>query len=287
MQIGRRLEALLLAPLGVLLAGALIVPAGILFYYSLYRFAFLELYGGATVGNYTDALTSATYRVYARNTLWIALPTTAVSVVAGYLLAYYLVFGRSWRRNLVFALVLSALMASYLVRIYAWKTLLGSSGILNSALTSAGVVDEPIGFLLFSRVSVILAEINLFTPFAALAFYAALAGISPDYREVSRDLGAGQLQTLWRVTLPLSGRAILATTAVVFFLASSDYVTPTLVGGPDSQTIGVVISTAFGTTLQYGLGAALSFLTLLAFVLAYVCLRAAMRVTRILPKTVA
>jgi len=286
MQIGRQVESLLLLPLGVLMAGALVVPASILFYYSLFDFTLLKPVGDPTLANYAAALTRPANGAYVTNTLWIALPTTVLSVVAGYLLAYYLIFGRSRRRNLIFVLVLSALTASYLVRIYAWRTLLGDSGIINSALLSAGAIHEPVGFLLFSRLAVILAEISLFTPFAALAFYAALAGISPDYREVSRDLGAGPLQTLWRITVPLSGRAILAATAVIFFLASGDYITPVLVGGPDSQTIGVVIAGAFGQSGAYGLGAALSFVTLLAFIGLYLALRASLRATRILPMTV-
>jgi spermidine/putrescine transport system permease protein len=287
MRIGRRLEALFLSPLAVLLIAALIVPIGILFYYSLYNFIVFTRIGGLTFDNYTNSLTSSANARFALNTLWIALPTTALSVLVGYLLAYYVVFGRSKRRNLLFGLLVTALMASYLVRIYAWRTLLGESGIVNSALIGAGIIDHPLGFLLFSRVSVILAEMTLFIPFAALAFYAALSGMSGEFREVSRDLGAGPVQTLWRITIPLSGRAILAVTAVVFFLSASDYITPTLVGGGlSSQTIGVVIASYFSVSAQYGLGAAISFITLFAFVLAFVVLRAAMRGAKVVPKTI-
>ena len=287
MRIGKRLEGLLLSPLGVLLVAALVVPAGILFYYSFYHFVFFTRVGGATLENYSRAFTYPAYRTFAGNTLWIALPTTVASVAAGYVLAYAIVFGRSRRRTLLFALLLTALMASYLVRIYAWRTLLGDSGIVNSALVGAGIIDQPLGFLLFSRTAVIMAESSLFIPFAALAFFAALAAISPEYREVSRDLGAGRVQTLWRVTIPLSGRSLLAVTSVVFFLSCADYITPALVGGRNSQTIGVVIASYFGEAAQYGLGAALSFLTLLAFVLAYTGLRTSMRAARILPHAVA
>ena len=286
MRIGRRLEGALLSPLALLLVAALIVPAGILLYYSFFDFVFFTRVGGATLDNYRSAFTNSAYRTFAANTLWIALPTTAVSVVAGYVLAYGIGFGRLRRRTLLFALLLTALMASYLVRIYAWRTLLGESGIVNSALTGAGIIDKPLGFLLFSRIAVIIAESSLFIPFAALALFAALSGISPEYREVSRDLGAGRLQTLWRVTIPLSGRALLAVTAVVFFLSCADYITPSLVGGASSQTIGVVIASYFGEAAQYGLGAALSFLTLVAFALAYAGLRIAMRTTRILAPNV-
>lgn len=286
MQIGRRVASLLLAPLGLLLAGALVVPASILLFYSLFQFALLQPYGDPTLTNYINAVTRPANATYVLNTLWIALPTTVLSVVGGYLLAYYLVFGRSRRRSIILVLVLSALTASYLVRIYAWRTLLGDSGIVNSALIWAGVIDEPLGFLLFSRVAVILAEVTLFLPFSALAFYAALAGISPDYREVSRDLGAGPAQTVWRITIPLSGRAILAATAVTFFLSCGDYITPTLVGGLDAQTIGVVIAGAFGQSAAYGVGAALSFVTLGAFIVAYLVFRTLLHAARLLPRTV-
>jgi spermidine/putrescine transport system permease protein len=285
MRIGRRLEALLVSPLALLLAAALIVPVGILLYYSFFNFLIFKRLGGATTANYVDAFTRSANGHYAMNTLWIALPTTIASVVAGYLLAYYIVFGGSRHRNLLFGLLVTALMASYLVRIYAWRTLLGETGIVNSALTGAGIIHEPLSFLLFSRTSVILAETTLFTPFAGLAFFAALSGIPPEFREVSRDLGAGRAQTLWRVTIPLSGRAILAVTAVVFFLSASDYITPTLVGSLSSQTIGYVIASYFGEAAQYGLGAALSFVTLMAFLLAFFALWASLRATRVLPRT--
>src|SRR5919198_883274 len=110
MRIGRRLEALLLTPLGLLLTAMILVPAGILVYYSLYRFAMFEPYGAAGAGNYVDSLTQPLYRTLAENTLRIAAPTTIVSVAGGYALAYYIAFGRSRWRGLLFALVLSALM---------------------------------------------------------------------------------------------------------------------------------------------------------------------------------
>jgi spermidine/putrescine transport system permease protein len=131
-----------------------------------------------------------------------------------------------------------------------------------------------------------LGEVSLFMPLAALTFFAALSGINPDLREASRDLGASRFQTLRRVTLPLSGPSILATSALVFFLAAGDYLTPLFLGGPDAVTVGRLIADSFATTVDYGKGAALSMLVLLSFVAIYLLLRFVMRRTNLLPSRV-
>ncbi len=284
MKISRRLEALLLLPLGLFLLVAVVLPAIILFWDSLFVWQFLAPVGGLTVQNYLTAIAEPVNRQVLLNTLLIGVPTTLISVAGGYALAYYTAFGTGRGRGLLFALIVTALMASYLVRIFAWRTLLGENGVINSGLEALGVITQPLEFLLFSRPAAILAEVSLFMPLAALAFYAALAGISPDYREASRDLGAGRGETMWRITLPLTGPAILATTALTFFLSAGDYVTPVLVGGINSSTVGTVIATRMGPAGDYGAGATLSFLVLLGFVLAYAGLRAGLRAGRLLPR---
>lgn len=284
MHIRRRLEVLLLSPLGLFLLFTVVVPALILLWYSLFIWQFLHQVGGLTVQNYLSAIGEPINRQVLINTLLIGIPTTVGSVAGGYALAYYTVFGTGRGRRLLFALIVTALMASYLVRIFAWRTLLGDSGVINSGLQALGIIGEPLEFLLFSRPAAILAEISLFMPLAGLAFYAALAGISADFREASRDLGAGRGETLRRITLPLTGPAILATTALTFFLSAGDYVTPVLVGGVGSSTVGTVIATRMGPAGDYGAGAALSFLVLVGFVLAYLALRAVLRGARMLPE---
>lgn len=284
MPISRRLEALLLSPLGLFLAATVVIPAVILFGYSLVAWKYLQPVGGLTLQNYLTALSEPVNRQLVVNTVVIGVPTTIGAVAGGYALAYYTVFGTGRGRGILFALIVTALMASYLVRIYAWRILLGESGIINSGLEALGVIQQPLDFLLFSRPAAIVAEISLFMPLAALAFYAALAGISPAYREASRDLGAGRGETLRRVTLPLTGPAILSTTALTFFLSAGDYVTPVLVGGVDSSTVGTTIATKMGPAGDYGSGAAISFLVLIGFVLVFVLLRALLRAGRLLPE---
>jgi spermidine/putrescine transport system permease protein len=287
MRIGRGLEALLLAPTVFLIGLFVVVPGAILFGYSLFVWQFLQPIGGVTLDNYLHAFSDPLYRQLLVNTVAIGLPTTIGAVLGGYALAYYAVSAPGRRGAIVFFLVVTALMASYLVRIYAWRILLGESGIINSALIGSGLVSRPLEFLLFSRISAILAEIGLFTPLAALAFYAALSGISGDYREAARDLGAGRRQVLTRITLPLTGHALLAVTAITFFLSAGDYVTPVLVGGVDSSTFGTVIATRMGPAGDYGAGASLSFLALVGFVIVYFALRAGLRTSGLLPERAA
>jgi len=283
-RIGRSLQVVLLSPLVVLLLGAVVLPALILFGYSLFAWRLVEPTGPLTLDNYLAVLRDPLYRQLLVNTLVIAVPTTLGSVIGGYMLGYYVVFGHGPGRRLTLGLVVTALMASYLVRIFAWRTLLGSNGVINSFLVQTGVVAKPLDFLLFSPPAAILAEIALLMPLAGLTFYAALAGISPAYREASRDLGAGRAETLVKVTIPLSGASILATTALTFFLSAGDYITPVLVGGASSATLGTVVASSMGHAGNYGLGAAVAFIVLLGFVIAYVLLRAAMRRARMLPE---
>jgi len=284
MRIGRALQAILLSPMAILLLGAVVFPAVILFGYSLFTWRLVEPTGPLTLANYLTVLGDPLYRQLVVNTMVIAVPTTIGSVVGGYMLGYYVVFGTGPGRRLTLGLVVTALMASYLVRIFAWRTLLGSNGVINSFLVQVGVVSEPLDFLLFSPPAAILAEVALLMPLAGLTFYAALAGISPAYREASRDLGAGRAQTLFKVTIPLTGASILATTALTFFLSAGDYITPVLVGGTSSATMGTVVASSMGHAGNYGLGAAIAFLVLLGFVIVYVLLRASMRLTRLLPE---
>jgi spermidine/putrescine transport system permease protein len=284
MRISRWTEALLLGPFGLLLIVAVVLPATILVYYSFYRFVLFEPYGPATLGNYTDAVRQQLYRTLTVNTLWIAIPTTLVALVGGYAVAYFMVFGQSRFRGVLFGLVLTALLASYLVRIFAWRTLLGESGIINTFLVKVGIIDAPMEFLLYTRWTTIIAEVNTFLPFSALMFYAALSGVPPELRGAARDLGAGPVQTLRRITLPLTGTTILVTASIVFFLSAGDYITPLLVGGPETLTIGMDIASSFGQAADYGRGAAVSFLLLFGFALVFAVLFATMKAIRLLPR---
>jgi spermidine/putrescine transport system permease protein len=281
----RRLAALLVTPLGALLLFGVIVPVAMLFAFSFFHLHLLEIVPGATTDNYRRVLTTTLYRKYALNTLLIAGPTALLSVVGGYVLAYFLAFRARRSRGLLLVAIVIALMGSYLALIYSWRTLSGESGIFNSLLQAIRVTDRPLSFLLFSRAAVIAAEVNFFLPFTTLVLYSSLASISPALEAAARDLGASRSTTLRKILLPLSGSALFGTTLFVFFLSAGDYITPVFLGGiGSSATFGTLIADQLSTTLNYPLGAAIAFVMLTLFLVLVVLLRIGMRTAGLLPR---
>jgi spermidine/putrescine transport system permease protein len=283
--LSRRLAAFLTSPLGALLLFAVIVPVGMLFAFSFFHLHLLEPVPGFTVDNYRRVVTTRLYRTYAVNTLLIAAPTAALAVIGGYVLAYFLAFrARRSRRFLLVAIVI-ALMGSYLALIYSWRTLSGESGIFNSLLKAAHVIDRPLSILLFSRVAVVIAEVNFFLPFTTLVLFSSMTSIPPGLEAAARDLGASRWMTLRRILLPLSGTALFGATVFVFFLSAGDYITPVFLGGIGSSgTIGTLIADQLTTALNYPLGAAIAFVMLAAFLVLVVLFRLTMRSVGLLPE---
>lgn len=285
MSLSRRLAALLLTPLGALLLFGVIVPVAMLFAFSFFHLHLLEVVPGATVDNYRRVLTTTLYRRYALNTLLIAGPTAVASVVFGYVLAYFLAFQARRSRGILLVAIVIALMGSYLALIYSWRTLSGESGIFNSLLQALHVTHRPLGILLFSRIAVVVAEVNFFLPFTTLVLYSSLSSISPELEPAARDLGASRWMTLRRITLPLSGSAIFGAALFVFFLSAGDYITPVFLGGIGSSAMfGTLIADQLTTALNYPLGAAIAFVMLVLFLGLVVVLRVGMRGVGLLPR---
>jgi spermidine/putrescine transport system permease protein len=285
MRISRRLAVGLVSPLSLLLVVGGLVPAAILFAYSFYEYSLFQITPAFHFTWYRTIVSDSVYRTVTWNTLAIAIPTVLATVVGGYTIAYFLAFKAKRSRTPIFALVVISMLASYLARIYAWRTLMGDNGIINSTLRAAGVIHHPIGWLIFSRVPVILAEVNLYLPIATLILFASLSGIPFELEEAARDLGAGRLQALRRVIVPPTGAALVGAGALSFFLSAGDYVTPAFLGGVStSQTLGTTIATAISTEGNYPLGSALSFGTVLIFVVYTVVLVVALRTARLLPR---
>jgi spermidine/putrescine transport system permease protein len=287
MRISAPTEIVLLAPLFLAMLGLVVLPFLLLLGGSFFGWTYGPPQGGPTLANYQHVLGSPiTWKVFV-NSLTIAVPVTLLSVAGGYLLAYRIVFVPGPVAQILFVMTITALMASYIVRVYAWRTLLGTNGVINGALIGLGIADGPADLLLFSSFAVVLAMVSMFLPLAALTFFAALAGIDPTLHEAARDLGAGRAQTFLRVTVPLAGSTLLTTTALIYFLAFGDYITPVFVGGPGSVGVGRIIADNFGPQPNYGRGAAMSVLLALSFVVFFVLLRAALVRLRMLPARVA
>jgi spermidine/putrescine transport system permease protein len=208
--------------------------------------------------NYLKLLENPVYLTVLFRTMRIAASVTLLSLILGYPLAYYMSFHAGIRKDLLYQLVIIPLWVSYLVRGYAWKTILGSDGVLNGFLQYLHITSEPVSFLLYSPFAVILTLTHIYTPFVFLPLYASLEHIPRNLIEASQDLGASPRATFLRVILPLSLPGLLAGATFAFVLTLGDFLAPLLVGGPSSIMIANIVQNLFGTSYDWPLGAAIS-----------------------------
>ncbi len=263
---GKKWSGYLMAtPLMLLVTALLLLPIGTFLLYSFLTPAPFRVGLPFTLENYRLAFTDPIYWRLMLNSVRIGLTTAAVSTVLGYTLAYYASFCAGKAKMAILALTVVSILGGYLVRIYAWRIVLGTEGVLNSALGALGLSHNPLQFLLFSRSAVVVALVNIYIPFTALTVFAALENVGRDLIEAARDLGAGPLRAFGRVVLPLTGRAVFTSFLFVFLLTAADYITPQLIGGTDGAMIGVVVYDQFVKLGDWALGAALSFYIVIVF----------------------
>jgi spermidine/putrescine transport system permease protein len=273
------------APLAFLVVFLVAAPVLIFAVYSFLEPRPFGVLSEFTVQNYVDVFERGSYWTFMRTSVVVGLWVAVVSVVFGYLLAYETSVHGGRTKGLLLALTVGSILGGYLVRIYAWRTILGSNGVLNSVLERLGLIDQPIGFILFSKFAVVIALVSIYIPFAALLIFAALESVSHQLIESARTLGANPVVAFWRVTLPLTGRAVFAAFAFSFLLTAADYVTPQLVGGIDGTMVGVSVSDQFIKVGNWALGSAMSFVMIIAFGTVLVAARVVFRVVGIVPGT--
>src|SRR5262250_2745053 len=208
--------------------------------------------------NYKTLFSNPLYAEVLFRTMRIAASVTLCSLLLGYPLAYYLAFHAGARKELLYQLVIVPLWVSYLVRGYAWKTILGTDGVLNGFLRYVHLTHEPVGFFLYSPFAVVLMLTHIYTPFVFLPLYASLEHIPRNLIEASHDLGASPRATFFRVILPLSLPGLLAGATFAFVLTLGDFLGPLLVGGPSSIMIANIVQSLFGTAYDWPLGSAIS-----------------------------
>lgn len=239
-------------------AAFLLLPYGLMFAHSLWAVRVGVIVHQWNLGNYKTLFTNPLYVEVLLRTMRIAASVTLCSLLLGYPLAYYLAFHAGARKELLYQLVIVPLWVSYLVRGYAWKTILGSDGVLNGFLQYLHLTHEPVSFFLYSPFAVVLMLTHIYTPFVFLPIYAALEHVPRPLIEASQDLGASSFQTLWRVILPLSMPGLLAGATFAFVLSLGDFLAFQLVGGPSGTMIANVVQSLFGTAFDWPLGAAIS-----------------------------
>jgi spermidine/putrescine transport system permease protein len=241
----------------------LLLPYALLFLHSFWTVREGFLVHQWNLQNYRTLLSNPLYVTVLWRTIRIAGSVTLCSLLLGYPLAYFLSFHAGPRKELLYQLVIVPLWVSYLVRGYAWKTILGSDGVLNGFLQYLHITREPVSALLYSPFSVVLMLTHIYTPFVFLPIYAALEHIPRPLIEGSQDLGATPRSTFFRVILPLSIPGLVAGATFAFVLSLGDFLAPLLVGGPSGTMIANVVQSLFGAAYDWPLGAAISVCILL------------------------
>jgi spermidine/putrescine transport system permease protein len=242
----------------------LLVPYALLLCYSFWSVSPSQtIVHSWTLDNYRELFRVNVYLQTLFRSMWIAARVMIFSLLLGYPLAYYLSFHAGARKDLFYQLVIIPLWVSYLVRAYAWKTILGSEGVLNTLLQYVHLTKHPLDFLLYSPFAVVLTLTHIYTPFAFLPIYASLEHIPRNLVEASHDLGASPFQTFWRVIFPLSIPGVLAGATFAFVLSLGDFLAPLLLGGPSGIMISNIVVSLFGAAYNWPLGAAISLCMLL------------------------
>jgi spermidine/putrescine transport system permease protein len=257
----------------------LVAPLGILV---TYTFSSSRFFGGLEWKFTTAALRSMVsdpvVRDSAASSLRLGLTVAVLTLVVSFPTAYIMVFRLTPRaRNVVMAALLISLLSNYLIRIYAWRSILGENGIINTGLIRLGVIDHALGWLLYSPTAVVMTLMQVFAPYVVLLLLASLENIPRDVMEAAQDLGSGFFARLVRVVFPIAAPGIVGAFLYTTILTAGDYITPQLVGNGRSLLMGKVIVDRFSLVGDWSGGAALSLLMLGGFLVLWILVTQATR----------
>lgn len=272
-----RVAFLQVTPGVLLVVTALLVPLALLLLVSFLSAAGGESEPAFTLANYEKMLERPGYARIIGRSISIAAVVTLVTILLAYPLAYFLAFDVT--RGKLFWLILITLpfWTSYLLRVFAWKVILGWNGVVNSGLLATGLIDEPFGFLLYNPASVVITLSHAWATFAIIPIYLSLEKIDRNLLDAAADLGDGAWRRFFRVTLPLSMPGVIAAAVIIFIPTVGDYITPVLVGGPDGLMVSNLIQAQFGKANNWPFGAALSVVSMTTVTLLAVAFIAALR----------
>lgn len=220
-----------------------------------------------TTAQYQIVLDTPSYLRLLGISALMALAVAGFATVLAFPIAYFLTFRARERATQYLILLLIPFATSYLLRVMAWRLMLGQNGAINSFLEFTGLISEPLDLLLYSRAAVVITLIYVWVPFATLPIYAAMQRIDRGHLEAAADLGAGPWSRFLRITIPLSLPGALAAFFMVFIPTVGEYVTPSLVGGTEGFMYGNLIQDFFTSAANWALGSALSVIMLVATLL--------------------
>ncbi len=268
---------LLLLPAGLLVAALLVAPLLHLLGYSLHQAVpgRMAVEPGFTAATYAKVLSDPYYIGVVSRTLALSLGATAICLLLGFPLAYFLWRAPSRWKGLLTLLVVAPLLISIVVRSYGWMVILGDAGVLNDALSALGLTDEPVT-IMFTSAAVLIGLVHVQFPFMVLSILAGLERIDPDLLDAAATLGAPRGRAVVEIVLPLAVPGLVAGTTLVFSLCMTAFVTPTLMGGSGARVLTTLIYNQFVTVFDWPVGAVVAALLLvLCLAVTYAIVRAA------------
>jgi spermidine/putrescine transport system permease protein len=253
----------LMSPTLVVMTIGIIIPFAILITISLWTAQGFGFDTSLTFNNYIQSTQQPIYNALLFRSLKVAGFATVATVVLSYPMAYYVAFHVKKNKMMWIVLMTLPFWTSYLLRVFAWKVVLGYEGVVNSGLLAVGIIDAPLEFLLYSQTAVVITLAHAWAAFAILPLYVSLEKIDRTLLEAATDLGDGPVMRFLRVTLPLSLPGIISASLLIFIPTTGDYITPALLGGPDGAMIGNLIQLQFGPINNWPMGATLSIILML------------------------
>jgi spermidine/putrescine transport system permease protein len=247
-----------------------LVPVGFVAGYSVGLYTLFPGDQGFTLGAWHDFFHGSVYfSILFKKSLFMSLTVSAVCVVIAYPVAYFLALCAGKRRYIFLLALLAPFLTSFLLRVFAWKVILGDQGVINTFAywTHLRAHNHPISVLLYSRFTVMLVLTYVWIPFVALPIFVSLDTLDRHLLEAASDLGASRLYTFRRIVLPLSLPGVVAAFVFVFIPTVGEFVTPLLVGGNSGYMYGNAIADLFGPGFDWKTGSVLA-LFLLAVVFA-------------------
>jgi len=266
----RRIAALMTPPVLVLVV-LFLLPMGIMAVFSFRAGTFPPERDVFTLNQYVEYFSNLGYHRLLLSSAVIALLTSILSIAFAYPIAYFLAFKAGEMQLTLLTILIIPAWTSYLLRILAWKLILGSNGVLNSLLLSTGLITEATPLLLYSQSAVIVTLVYVWIPFVTLPIFSALQRIDRSLLEAAADLGCPSWETFLRVTLPLSLPGVASGFFFVFIPTLGEWVTPSLVGGVQGIMYGNIIQDQFVRALNWPLGSIMS-LVMLALVVIQIAL---------------
>ncbi|MBM3700506.1 MAG: ABC transporter permease [Actinobacteria bacterium] len=247
-------------PITVWLFIIVLVPVFLMFVMSFRQKSGYEILNVFTISNYLEFFRNDTFWRLLLKSFRMAFMVSISAIITGYPLAYFVSRRLRRFRNLFYMLIITPLWVSYLVRIIAWRTILGNRGLINTALLNLGIIKEPLSIFLYNQASVVLTLTYIAIPFVFIPLYTALEKIPNNLIDAARDLGASEARTFINVIFPLSLPGLVTGFMLSFIIALGDYIIPAQLGGNAGIMYGNVVWAQFGGAFNWPFGAALGFI---------------------------